>query len=127
MKLKKRNSIDYLVVIVIVLAGIPSAVMSFGTRESTGRFVLEIGDSEGLKSVSVEISDQKFVFSNVQPGSMYQEEYRITSDSHYDILMTFENDDAVRKSIGYVTTGFIYEHKILIIGRELSLVSTTVK
>ncbi len=127
MKLKKRNRINYLIVIVIVFAAIPSAVMSFGRRESTGRFVLEIGNSEGLKSVSVEISDQRFIFSNVQPGSTYQEEYGITSDSHYDILMTFENGDTVRKSVGYVTIGFNYEHRILITGRELSLVSTTVK
>jgi hypothetical protein len=90
-------------------------------RENSGYYELINDSSETILYAKVRICNQESEFRNLPPGKMEGKKYRVTSDSHYVVLVRFESGKEILKEIGYVTNGFDFANRITILRDEVTL------
>lgn len=61
--------------------------------------------SEKIASAQVSICGQAFNFPGIPPGKYAVARYDVTTDSHYDISISFQSGRTLEGEFGYVTHG----------------------
>lgn len=96
----------------IVLVAILLFVMWLGGMFHAWLFAPDIGvvllsneSSENIASVQVSVCGQLFSFPDVSEGKYVIARYNVSSDSHYEIKVSFRSGRTLEGEIGYVTNG----------------------
>jgi hypothetical protein len=110
----KRRVIN--LITILILMGMVSSCAS-----STGIFDLRNESSEPIRSVSISICGQTFVFKQVGVSRSLTQSYRITTDGNFDIGVEFESGRKITRSAGYVTNGIDARHEIVITGTDIDV------
>lgn len=90
-------------------------------NENKGNFILRNNSSESIAEAKVKICGQELRLENVKPKEQKKMDYKVTSDSHFDISITFSSGKKIEKQDGYVTNGMNFKHEILVSDSDVSL------
>ena len=103
-------------------------MLSINSCGSTvGRFTVSNESSEQLARVSVTVCEQTIDIRDIQPGASVKAQYRVTSDSHFLIVVVFKSGKTLRREDGYVTNGVEYNHDIVVTNSDIKLRVLTIK
>lgn len=91
---------------------------SCSKSEKENSTVCVINDSqEQLASGHLKICGDTFITDNITPADLVCFNFKACSDTHYSMEFRLLSGKVFSKSIGYITTGFIYNDKV-VIGKE---------
>ena len=96
-------------------------------KENTGQFVLINSSNEMITQARIEVCEQLIEVNNIEPHEKYNGTYKIKSDSHYDVTISFASGKELRDKLGYVTHGFDFTHTITITDSTISINNTQVE
>ncbi len=83
---------------------------------------------EAVTGGTVGVCGQQFDLPKIPKGGIFLINYRIGSDSDYEIAIRFESGKIISKKLGYVTHGFSLIHDQLVIGNgDVSLKNKEIK
>lgn len=116
----KRASV--FLVSLLVLAVLAVGIM-FARNRTTGTFQVMNSSGEQIERVTIEVSDQTFIFRDLAPQEARTESFRIGKDSHYDVSVKFETGRNLEATIGYVTSGIDSADNIVILGSQVRIES----
>ena len=69
----------------------------------------------------IDICDQKFSFENIKPNERKSFIYKVTSDSHYKVIVEFSPDKKLVKEMGYVTNGMDFKDTVVVKNDDIEL------
>jgi hypothetical protein len=97
------------------------------SREYTGQFILVNDSSEIITLARIEVCKQFIEVRDLKPHGKFNAEFKVTSDSHYDIAVYFASGKNLTKQIGYVTRGFDFKHTLVGTDADITLNKTQVE
>ena len=109
------------VCIIIFLLSITTSCI---LRDNSGQITLINESGESIKTVRIEVCKQLIEFKTIRQGEKAKGTYKITSDSHYDILVTFASGKKLRKQLGYVTNGFDFQHTLVVKDADIIIIDS---
>lgn len=61
--------------------------------------------SEPVRSGEIEVCNQRFNLGTIERGKSKTINYKVRSDSHYNLIVEFNSGRNLAKELGYVTSG----------------------
>lgn len=95
-------------------------------KENTCQFVLINNSNEMITKARIEVCEQLIEIQNIASHEKYIGMYKIKTDSHYKISISFASNRQLKDEIGYVTHGFDFTHTITITDSGISITDTQV-
>ncbi len=86
-----------------------------------GNFLLINNSNDAISTASVKVCGQSIEFSNIPHLKSVVGSYMVKSDSHFDIVVKFNNGKEIHKQIGYVTNGVNFRHEIIVTETDIKL------
>jgi hypothetical protein len=92
-----------------------------GCFERAGESVVTFVNSSSQQVINGQIglSGKKFVFHKLPPGDRVTMTFKVTTDSHYDVSVELHSGRTIRKSLGYVTSGFRFEDTLRLTDEDI--------
>ena len=97
------------------------------SSENTGEVILRNSTSQTIAHATIEICNQTIEIDNIKPHKDYRNTFRIRSDSHYKVIVSFPSGKKMRKELGYVTQGFDFSHIITVSDSGISISYTKIE
>jgi hypothetical protein len=88
---------------------------------NTATLVLANESSEPITSAIVTVCRQEIILQNVQPKQSARASYKVKSDSHYSVTITFRSGKTLQREMGYVTPGFDFSDQIIVTESDVKL------
>jgi hypothetical protein len=70
--------------------------------------------NETIQTVRLSVCGQELETSDIHPGESRTFKYGVRSDSHYDLLVTFQSGKELKTSLGYVTHDMKVDDDIIV-------------
>jgi len=86
-----------------------------------GNFLLINNSNDAISTASVKVCGQSIEFSNIPHLKSVVGSYMVKSDSHFDIVVKFNNGKEIHKQIGYVTNGVNFRYEIIVTETDIKL------
>lgn len=89
----------------LVSASFTSTALSY-----VGEVVIVNLATEPVKSGHVQVCGQKFQLGELEQGKTKAIQYKVRSDSHFELVVEFAPGNILSKELGYVTSGRDFKH-----------------
>lgn len=116
--MKRFVSISLLLAAVATV-GVTGLVLLKG--RAVGTVQIQNGAGDRIEVVTVRVSGNSIEFRNLQPSEKRVEDFRIGSDSHYEISAVFASGKALNGSCGYVTSGIQSNDLITVFDNDIRI------
>lgn len=79
-----------------------------------GEVMVENRTSESIDRATIEVCGQALELSQIAPGEKKTASYKVVTDSHYDVSVTFNSGRKIDASVGYVTNGMDFRDTLIV-------------
>lgn len=86
-----------------------------------GEVLIVNSATEPIKSGQVQVCGQKFKFGELEQGKTRVIQYKVRSDSHFELVVEFVSGKKLSKELGYVTSGREFKHVLTVKDDEASI------
>ncbi len=86
-----------------------------------GEVVIVNAATEPIKNGELEVCGQKFLFGELRQGKSRAIQYKVKSDSHFELRVEFFSGKQFSKGLGYVTSGRDFKHVLTVKDDEASI------
>jgi len=86
-----------------------------------GEVVIVNAATESIKNGELEVCGQKFLFGELGQGKSKAIQYKVKSDSHFELRVEFFSGKQFSKGLGYVTSGRDFKHVLTLKDAEASI------
>lgn len=108
-------------IVINVLSIVVALSIIISCKSNQGSLLLVNSSEESISRATVKICGEAMAFINIDPLKSVVGSYRVKGDSHFDIVIEFNNGRIFQKEIGYITSGFDYSHEITITNENIYL------
>lgn len=92
-----------------------------------GSFTLVNNAEEPIAKAVLIVSGQTVEFRDILPDDHATASYQIKFDSHYDVRIVFRSGKELHKEVGYVTSGFDFQHEIVVTDIDIEILDSKIK
>lgn len=103
----------------LVLFAVCSLTAMSLLRRNQGTVTVINVSSLSLDKVNILICNQRFELSKIKPGEKQRINFKVTSDSHYEVSVQFVSGKKMKQNVGYITNGINYEDNLIIKDNEI--------
>ena len=79
-----------------------------------GEVIIMNSARESIESGQVEVCGQRFELGDIGQGKTKVVQYKVKSDSHFEIIVEFVSGRKMSKKLGYVTSGRDFKHVLTV-------------
>lgn len=115
MKLWKIPALGGSVLVILVIIGL------FLRPEYESEILIVNQSQDNISFGKISVSNQQFEFETLASGGEKKFVYKVQTDAHYDIELTFENGRTLNQQLGYVTHGMKFADKLIVRDRGIVL------
>jgi len=80
--------------------------------------------SQAIRGGQLEICNQRFTFGPIEPKQTKTIQYRVKSDSHYNVGIEFASGKKLTREVGYVTSGANFHDTLTVKDDDVSYVTS---
>lgn len=106
----------------VALFSLFAGLISCSSHE--GQFSILNRSTDQIERVSVTVCNQTIEIQKVEPGRSVTGKYKVTSDSHFVVLIQFSSGRTLSKEGGYVTNGMDFKHEIVVMDTDVEIRAT---
>ena len=94
----------------------PSIVLS-----DDGQVLILNAATEPVKNGQLEVCGQKFMFGEIEQGESKAIQYKVRSDSQYQLEVEFHSGKKLEQKLGNITSGLDFQDILTLNDRDVSL------
>lgn len=92
-----------------------------------GEITLRNDSRETIRHAHIEIGSEALDMEAIKPGETRSGSFKIDGDAHFTITVEFLNGGRLVREIGYVTSGFDFQHIITVSENDISISDAEIK
>lgn len=108
------------------LTVLTALVLLASCSSNRGAFLLVNKATEPIAVATIKINEQTIELRNIQPNMSAAGSYKVRTDGHYKIQVTFESGRTLNKELGYVTHGMDFQHEITVSDSDIEITGSKV-
>ena len=114
-----RKTFLFLLAFIALAIGLSAAVLFFRTNH--GQVTINT-TNEPLAGGTLKVCGQQFMIQKLMHNEEQVINFKIKTDSHYEIVLRFASGRTISKNIGYVTNGFDPVDRLLIKENDVEII-----